>query len=99
MAYHIEFSDSAIRQLRGFLAAQRATMLEAIERQLVYEPFVETRNRKLLRPNRLFTWELRIDELRVFYEQDKDDVEQVDILAIGLKRGNVLYIDGEEVTL
>jgi mRNA-degrading endonuclease RelE of RelBE toxin-antitoxin system len=83
MAYHIQFSDSAIRHLRRFSATQRSTIPEAIERQLVYEPFVETRNKKLLRPNRLFTWELRIGELRAFYEEDEDDAAQVNILAIG----------------
>jgi len=99
MAYRVEFSDSAIRHLKGFSAAQRSVILDAIEQQLMYEPLIETRNRKLLRPNRFFAWELRIGELRVFYIVDQDETDEVQILAIGWKPGNILYIDGEEVTL
>jgi mRNA-degrading endonuclease RelE of RelBE toxin-antitoxin system len=99
MAYHIEFSDSAIRHLKGFSASQRSVILDAIEQQLMYEPLIETRNRKLLRPNRFFAWELRIGELRVFYTVDQEEIDEVQILAIGWKPSNTLYIDGEEVTL
>jgi len=35
--------------------------------------------------------------MRVFYELDEPDV--VTILAIGTKRGNRLYIEGEEIAL
>jgi hypothetical protein len=53
-------------------ARQRSTMLDSIERQLVHEPLVETRNRKQLRPNPVAPWELRIGDLRVFYEVGSD---------------------------
>ena len=58
---------------------------------------VETRNRKRLRPNPIAPWELRVREMRVFYEVDEPGV--VTVLAIGMKRGNRLYIEGEEVEL
>ncbi len=44
-----------------------AKLLSAIEVQLVHEPLTETRNRKLLRPNPIAPWELRVGDLRAFY--------------------------------
>ena len=99
MAYEIEFSQSALRHLQGFSAANRSIILGAIERHLVYEPLTATRNRKPMRPNPLAAWELRIGNLRVFYEVPKDEPEQVHILAIGWKDGNRLLIEGEEIIL
>ena len=67
-----------------------------MESQLIHEPTRETRNRKQLRPNELAEWELRVDEFRVFY--DVTD-EAVNIVAIGLKQGNELFIHGERYEL
>ena len=72
-------------------------IVAGVETQLAHEPLVETRNRKRLRPNPIAPWELRVREMRVFYEVDEPGV--VTVLAIGMKRGNRLYIEGEEVEL
>ena len=72
-------------------------ILAAIERQLLHQPLVETRNRKRLRPNPIAPWELRVRNVRVFYEVDQPGV--VTVLAIGAKRGNRLIIGGEEIPL
>jgi len=45
---------------------QRALIFDAVEKQLMHEPFTETRNKKPLRPNPLAPWELRIGNLWVF---------------------------------
>jgi mRNA-degrading endonuclease RelE of RelBE toxin-antitoxin system len=97
MPYDIEFAESVKAQLRQLTARDRAVVLDAIEMQLVYEPLVETRNRKRLRPNPLAPWELRIGDLRIFYEVLGE--ERVYILAIGEKRGNTLWIGGKEIKL
>ncbi|WP_242020588.1 hypothetical protein [Microcoleus sp. FACHB-1515] len=62
----------------------------------------ETRNRKPMRSNPLASWELRIANLRVYY----DVVEEVDpplqivrIRAISVKERNKIFIGGEEVDL
>jgi len=60
MAYTIEFAQSVREQLRALSARQRATVLEAIEKQLPYQPLVETKQRKPLRPNPIAPWELLI---------------------------------------
>jgi mRNA-degrading endonuclease RelE of RelBE toxin-antitoxin system len=59
---------------------------------------VETRNRKRLRPNPLAPWELRVGDLRVFYDVDAE-ASCVRIVAVGRKEHNRLIIGGEEVTL
>jgi mRNA-degrading endonuclease RelE of RelBE toxin-antitoxin system len=77
----------------------RTTALAAINRQLLHEPVKETRNRKPLRPNPVAPWELRVGELRVFYEVVGADSGVVRILAVGRKRRNVLMIGGKEIRL
>ena len=58
---------------------------------------METRNRKRLRANPIAPWELRVRDMRVLYEVDEPGV--VTVLAIGMKRGNRVYIGGEEIEL
>lgn len=75
---------------------------DRIETQLSFEPDRKTRNRKPLLHPATFgaTWELRFGPencFRVFYESDPM-AHTVDVLAIGEKRGNRLYIGGEEMT-
>jgi len=60
--------------LLGLTARHRAIVVDAVEKQLSYEPMVETRNRKPMRPNPLAPWELRIGSLRVYYDiQEEPD--------------------------
>jgi mRNA-degrading endonuclease RelE of RelBE toxin-antitoxin system len=97
-----------VPQLEALTANERTLLLEAVEQQLVHEPLVETRNRKLLRPNPIAPWELRVGELRLFYEVKGNDQGQseppevpgtVFVLAVGKKEGSVLRIAGKRVTL
>ena len=57
----------------------------------------ESRNRKPLRPNPVAPWELRVGALRVFYEVVGEEEDLVNILAIGIKTRNRLFIAGEEI--
>lgn len=95
VAYEIRFTSSARQHLRAFAAGERAAIIAAVENQLSHEPLVETRNRKRLRPNPIAPWELRVANMRVFYDVDEPGV--VTVLAIAEKRGNRLYIEGEEM--
>jgi hypothetical protein len=65
----------------------------------LHEPLVETRNRKPLRPNPIAPWELRIQNLRVFYDVPIEEPNVVRILAVGMKEGNKLFIAGKEITI
>jgi mRNA-degrading endonuclease RelE of RelBE toxin-antitoxin system len=96
--YDIIFEPDAVEHLRGFSARDQSVVLDQIEVQLTYQPDVETRNRKRLRPNPLAPWELRIGEIRVLYDVNAD-VTSVRVIAVGRKEGNRLIIGGEEVSL
>jgi mRNA-degrading endonuclease RelE of RelBE toxin-antitoxin system len=97
--YAIEFAQSVEGHLRGLTARERAMILDAIERQLLHEPLRETRQRKPLRPNPIAPWELRVGQLRVFYEVTGANSGVVRILAVGRKRRSVLVIGDEEMRL
>ena len=76
---------------------------KTIENQLRFEPDVETGNRKPLKRPIDFEaeWEIRFgpnNRLRVFYEVNRESY-QVNILAIGEKKGSQLFIGGKEFEL
>jgi hypothetical protein len=96
-------------------APQTKSHLKAIERkyytlirntidtQLRFEPLTETKNRKpLSRPVEFGAdWELRFgpnNRFRVFYEVNEIDRE-INVIAIGVKRRNRVFIGREEVEL
>jgi len=104
LAYEIYYMPIALEQLRALTVRQQRNVVDAVEQQLIFDAEVETRNRKRMRPNNSATWELRIAELRVFYEievptanAEEQIVRAVNILAVGIKRGNQLWIGNEEV--
>jgi mRNA-degrading endonuclease RelE of RelBE toxin-antitoxin system len=105
MSYVIDFSPAAEDHLRALTARQRATVFDTIDEHLKEQPGLETRNRKPMRPNPLAPWELRIGELRVYYDIEEGHVVEdkpeprVLILAVGIKDRNRLMIGGEEVKL
>ncbi len=97
-AYQIEYSPEAVDHMESLTARQSATVLDVVARTLTHEPTVPTRHRKVLRANAVAPWELRIGDLRVYYEV-KDDPERVVVKAIGVKERNRVVIGGEEVQL
>ncbi len=99
MAYAVEFAASVRQHLEALTTRERSTTLTAIERQLVHEPLLETRNRKPLRPNPIAPWELRVGKLRIFYEVAPGEPAVVRILAVGKKERNILRIAGQEIRL
>jgi len=95
LAYDIEFTAEADEHFKRFTARERATLVDQLERQLVHQPTVETRNRKPMRPNPIAPWELRIGHLRVYYEVSDDPAKVVTVRAIGTKAGNRVRIGDE----
>lgn len=74
-------------------------MFDAVEKQLVHQPTLETRNRKPMRPNPLAPWELRVEECRVYYDVMEEPERIVTILAVGVKHRSRVVIGGEEMEL
>lgn len=103
LIYSIEYTEEALEDLQYLRKPERQLVVDEIDRQLVYQPTVATRNRKQVRPNELGEWELRIGKYRVFYdvvEQDGTEVVRiVKIEAIGVKEHNRLFIRGKEFKL
>lgn len=89
------------RHLRAIAARYHALIRSTIEEQLRFEPETETRNRKpLQQPAPLeATWEIRFgpdNRFRVLYRVDSS-LREVQILAVGVKQRNRLFVGGEEV--
>jgi mRNA-degrading endonuclease RelE of RelBE toxin-antitoxin system len=99
VAYTIDFAESVKAHLEALTANQRATVLAKIEGQLTNQPLIETRNRKPLRPNPVAPWELRVGQLRVFYDVSEGPPATVRILAVGVKDRNIVRIGKEEIQL
>jgi mRNA-degrading endonuclease RelE of RelBE toxin-antitoxin system len=101
--YTLVYAPEVKRHLGAIERQHYSLIRETIEEQLLFEPDVETRNRKPLRQPAVFEaqWELRFgpdNRFRVFYEIDREG-RRVAILAIGIKERERLFIAGEEVEL
>ncbi len=96
--YTIHFSEEARTHLRQLSARERTVVINRAEAALSDKPTREARNLKALRPNPLAKYELRIADLRVFFEV-KEEEREVLVLAIGRKEGNRLWVGGKEVKL
>jgi mRNA-degrading endonuclease RelE of RelBE toxin-antitoxin system len=96
--FALEFTASALDDLRYLRRFEQSLILDAIERQLTGEPLTPTRNRTPLRPNDLAAWERRIEKYRVFYDVN---VERylVKVKAVGWKDRDRLIIRGREFVL
>src|SRR3989338_322605 len=99
MVFQIDFSPDVRRHMKSLTARQRSIVMDGIEKQLVQEALVETGNRRPMRPNPLAPWELRIGNLRIYYDAVVEPEPLVVVLAVGMKRRNKIYIGGMEVTL
>ncbi len=99
MPYRIDYSPDAVDHLRGLAVRDQRIVVDGVDEQLSHQPLVETRNRKPMRPNPIAPWELRIGELRVYYEVKEEPDPVVTVLAVGVKERNVVRIGGEEVNL
>jgi mRNA-degrading endonuclease RelE of RelBE toxin-antitoxin system len=97
--YRIEYSPEAEDHLRRLTASERALVVDAVDEQLAFEPMVETRNRKPMRPNPLAPWELRIGDLRVYYDPQESPERVVFVRAVGVKDRNRVTIAGEVIEL
>ena len=91
MRFEIELAPGAVAALKALPARTRATVREALERHLRYEPTKTSKSRikrlrGLLRPQ----YRLRVDEIRVFYDVTASTVE---VLAIITKAEAHAWLD------
>jgi mRNA-degrading endonuclease RelE of RelBE toxin-antitoxin system len=101
--YTLAFASAVVKHLQAIEAKYHALIREKIGEQLRLDPGVETRNRKPLRQPApcAAAWEIRFgpdNRFRVLYDIDVP-TRTVQVLAIGEKRRERLFIGGEEVEL
>ena len=99
--FTLVYADEVKLHLRAVEPKYHAAIRSEIEFQLLYEPDVETRNRKPLKRPVSFgaDWELRLgpkNRFGVFYQVDTQG-RSVRVLAFGVKERNRLIIGGEEI--
>jgi mRNA-degrading endonuclease RelE of RelBE toxin-antitoxin system len=99
--YAIRFSDEALDHLGAMTARQRATLLDSTERRLSHQPTLETRHRRRMQRGRegfVAPWELRVGDLRLYYEYETHEIPQrlVVVVAVGVKVRSRLRIAGKE---
>jgi mRNA-degrading endonuclease RelE of RelBE toxin-antitoxin system len=97
MEFSIGLTDSAVEDLNFFRKKERRRIADAIALFLTNDADIETKRRKRLRPNRIATWELRIDDYCVFYDFEAE--HRVKVVAVGHKEHNDLHIRGKKVEL
>ena len=99
MPFRIEYDPATEEHLVALSTREAGIVLDSVVGQLVHQPTVVTRNRKPLRPNPLAPWELRIGDLRVYYDVQVEPEPVVTIRAVGVKDHNRLRIAGREFQL
>lgn len=98
--FQIVFAPETLDHLDAIQRRNHKLIQATVEEQLSFVPEQATRNRKPLERLTPFgaTWELRLgpaNRFRVFYEIDFT-TRSVQVLAIGVKERDKLYIGGEE---
>ena len=99
LAYRIQYSPDADEHLCALSVRHQSIILDAVDKKLAHQPTVETKNRKLMRPNPLAPWELRIGDLRVYYDVEEEPEPVVCVRAVGIKERNRVRIGNEVIKL
>ena len=103
MEFALIYAPEVVEHLRSISARWHRLIRATVVHRLSHGPLKEDRNRKpLRRPTALDeAWELRFgpqNRFRVFYRANESSGEVL-ILAVGEKRGDRLFIAGEEFAL
>jgi mRNA-degrading endonuclease RelE of RelBE toxin-antitoxin system len=96
MAWTVTLKESVIKDLRWFGRRDSRLLLDTAVERLTADPLAETRHLKTLRPNPVAQRELRLfGKYRVLFNVDAA-AEVVTIVLMGEKRGQNLFVQGEE---
>lgn len=98
MKRRVVFKPQALEHLRWLPVRQQRSVIDGVRRHLVEnDPGVETRDKfRLRRGSAVADCELRLGALRVLYRIEKS---MVSLAVVGLKRGSILIVKGEEFSL
>ena len=93
--FQFELVRSARADLAFIEVFIRRQILDSMDLHLRHQPTVATSRVKPMRPNQAGKWELRVGDYRVIYDVD-ENLRLVTIKVIGEKRGNELFVQGQE---
>jgi mRNA-degrading endonuclease RelE of RelBE toxin-antitoxin system len=100
VAYQIAYSPGAERDLRYLAKRDEVLVRRSAVRDLAQEPAAPSRKRKRLDPNPLgVSWDLRLGDLRVFYDVEEEPVPRVRVQRIGRKDRERLFMRGAPVEM
>jgi mRNA-degrading endonuclease RelE of RelBE toxin-antitoxin system len=99
MRFRIEYAPATVSHLKALTARQQAIVLDGVARHLTVDPMVETRNRKPIHSNPIAPWELRLGDLRVYFDIVIEPEPVVVVLAVGIKDRNVVRIGKRAIEL
>jgi mRNA-degrading endonuclease RelE of RelBE toxin-antitoxin system len=86
VAYEIVYEPDALEDMEWLTRRDRVIVTDTVERFLTYQPARPSRRRVQMRRNRyLASWELRIGNLRVYYDVSEDPEPVVLILRVAVK--------------
>ena len=98
MSWTVNLKESVVDDLRWFGKKDGRKLLKEAEQHLTADPLLESRNMKSLRPNPIADRELRLfGKYCVLFNVD-EEIEEVTIILVGEKRGDSLFVQGEEFT-
>lgn len=92
MSWQILYSTEAIADLRRLHVYDRATVLSAISTRLTNQPDVEGGAVKRLRQPAAAEFRLRVGDVRVFYDVERETVYVVRILT---KADSLKYLEAQ----
>ncbi len=96
--WEVVLSQDAVRQFRRLAPADRAFLKDGMQRHLAEsDPGHRSRHKfRLRRASPHADYELRLGRWRVFYRLLE---RRVEVVMIGEKKGDLLYVGGEEFPL
>ena len=97
MAFTIIYSPEAVDHLQALPKATQTLVIDQVDEHLAHQPKLPARKRKLLRPNPIAPWELRLGNIRVFYDVQEKPEPAVRIAAVGIKQHNELWVGKEKI--
>jgi mRNA-degrading endonuclease RelE of RelBE toxin-antitoxin system len=99
MRVRVEYSPATVAHLKALTARQQSIVLEGVARHLSMLPIEETRRCKPMRPNPIAPWELRLGDLRVYFDIVNEPDPVIVVLAVGVKGRNVVRIGKKAIEL
>jgi mRNA-degrading endonuclease RelE of RelBE toxin-antitoxin system len=96
MPWTVQIGEDAIGDAEWFGQKNGRQLLKTAIQRLSINPTSETRHMKTLRPNPVAQRELRLlGDYRILFDVDAV-ASVVQILVVGEKRGNALFVRGQE---